>query len=175
MFDALHAAAPALPVTVLGDCGGALVPAAAPATPEALRQRLADARSGAGADAAPALVVLCPAAEAEAELLQAAASMLGEAVPGRWLLVRATGPGDAPAARQQRRRLAAVAAATLTKKRGDAANRTSNYTVCDPVCHKHVSCRAGCRRVQPRPGLGVRCGRRVVMAAGLLAPQPPVV
>lgn len=30
----------------------------------------------------------------------------------------------------------AAAAAPLLK--GNAANRTSNYTTCDPVCHKHV-------------------------------------
>lgn len=141
MFEALHAAAPALGVKVLGDCGGALVPAGGPATEEALRQELSAARSGAGAAAAPAVLVLCPGpgAEAEAALLQAAASALAEVAPGRWLLVRTAAPADAPAARQQRRRLAALAAAAVSTKRGDAANRTSNYTVCDPVCHKHVS------------------------------------
>lgn len=140
VFEALHAAAPALGVKVLGDCGGALVPAGGPATEEVLRQELAAARSGAGADSAPAVLVLCPGpgAEAEAALLQAAASALAEVAPGRWLLVRTAAPADAPAARQQRRRLAALAVAAVSTKRGDAANRTSNYTVCDSVCHKHV-------------------------------------
>lgn len=152
VFEALRAAAPALPVKVLGDCGGALVPAGAPATAEELRQQLANARAGAGADAPPAVLVVCPAAEAEAALLQAAASALGEAAPGRWLLVRAVAPADAPALLQQRRRLAAVTAAALSKKRGDAANRTSNYTVCDSVCHKHV------RRVSWGDHLALGCG-----------------
>jgi sugar phosphate isomerase/epimerase len=135
-------------VRVLGFCGPS-TPSAGAATPAALRAELEAAQH----EEQPTVVVLCPPpppasteggspADPEAELLSAAAALLKELAPERHLLVHAVHAASTAqrVQRETRRRLLAAEAV-----RGDAANRTSNYTVCDPTCQKHVRCgAAGC-------------------------------
>lgn len=141
VFAGLRASASRLAVKVLGDCGGSLVPSAAPATAEALRSELAEAAST--GSSSPVVLILCPSAEgdadgtAEAELLGAAQLALSELVP-RHLMLHVSYPAGAPLAAEQRRRLSEVAALMARGKGGGGRNRTDNYTTCDPVCRKHV-------------------------------------
>lgn len=129
-------------VRVLGRCSGS-TPSAGAATRASLRAELEAARDA----EQPTIVVLCPPpapapteegppADPEADLLAAAAALLKELAPERHLLVHAVHAASAAqrAQHEARRRLLTAAAV-----RGDAANRTSNYTVCDATCHKHVS------------------------------------
>ena len=161
VFAALRRSASKLRVRVLGDCGGSYVPAALPATAAALRTALAAPRDA----AAPAtrVVVMClpaagedeaAAAASEAALLAEVAAAVGQASPASHLLVHTQRPASAGETESARRRL--LAADSSAPAEGgkvavgaDRANQTSNYTNCDPVCHKHVRarpcCPAGCR------------------------------
>lgn len=63
----------------------------------------------------------------------------------------------------------AKGAIAVARPLSDAANRTSNYTVCDPVCHKHVSTRLWARLLSAAACLPAAAG---LLPACHLPPTP---
>ncbi|KAI3429237.1 hypothetical protein D9Q98_005336 [Chlorella vulgaris] len=144
VFAGLRRSAKHMTVKALGDCGPSLA-GAGQASATTLRAEL-EAAAGRGQ---PTVVVLCPGAAAdlavtahggtvpggeEAQLLAVAAQLLAELAP-RHLLVHVPHAGTALAAGSQQ---AGMRRQLLGLHPKDAANRTGNYTICDPTCQKHV-------------------------------------
>lgn len=167
VFAGLRRSAKHMTVKALGDCGPSLA-GAGQASATTLRAEL-EAAAGRGQ---PTVVVLCPGAAAdlavtahggtvpggeEAQLLAVAAQLLAELAP-RHLLVHVPHAGTALAAGSQQ---AGMRRQLLGLHPKDAANRTGNYTICDPTCQKHVGaaaaaavyCAPACRPVGLPAGL----------------------
>ena len=173
VFEAYRRSAKQLHMRLLGDCGVGMVRGLQPATAQALQQVL----EGAAADASapPLLVVVCPPAGDEAgevELLGAAQALLSSLAP-RHMMAHVKHPPSAVERAEQRRRLAAAAGGGSGSIKGSSgAERTSNYTTCDPTCRKHVSL-----LVYQHQHLSVRIAAdaawQQVAAAGALPVCPP--
>ena len=85
-------------------------------------------------------MVVCPPAgddAGEAELLGAAQALLSSLAP-RHMMAHVKHPPSAVERAEQRRRLAAADGGSGSIKGSSGAERTNNYTTCDPTCRKHV-------------------------------------
>lgn len=138
VFEAYRRSAKQLRMRLLGDCGVGMVRGLQPATAQALQEVLEG--SAADASAPPLLVVVCPPAgddAGEAELLGAAQALLSSLAP-RHMMAHVKHPPSAVERAEQRRRLAAADGGSGSIKGSSGAERTNNYTTCDPTCRKHV-------------------------------------
>lgn len=135
VFAGLQRAASQLELRVLGTCmpGG---PTAAPATPAALREHAVRAPGG-----RPVVVVACAdSTEEEGALLEAAQAHL-DGWTTRHMIVHACHGGAGAlggAGASAGRGLLQATTALLGAARSSIANRTKDYTYCDPICQKHV-------------------------------------
>lgn len=117
---------------VVGQCEG--LPSGVPATTTELEALL-----GGESGASPSLVVLCGGDRTEERLLLREATRLAgvassESEAPMTVVLALTGRAHALAAEGRGRALGATAAPTPGWSKYAARNRTSNYTVCDPVC-----------------------------------------
>lgn len=150
VFAGLRSLARHFDIKVLGTCmPGA--PTAAPATREALREHAVRQPEG-----PPVVVVACPESAQEEEALLDEAQAHLDSWTEHHVIVHACRGGRHGGAAKERqqaagqqqgqhggRNLLQSTAAMAAYFTSSAANRTQNYTYCDPVCQKHVSARAG--------------------------------
>ena len=147
VFEGYRRSAKQLRMRLLGDCGVGVVRGLQPATAQALQAVLEGAAAEAGPPT-PTLVVVCPPAgddAGELELLGAAQALLSSLAP-RHLMAHVRHPPSAAERAEQRRRLMAAAgggggsstSSSSYMGSSSGAERTKNYTTCDPTCRKHV-------------------------------------